>query len=345
MPQRLTAINNETGQKVTFEWNAPTPPTDADMEEIFAEAGRSVAAKAVAAPEADGGSGNEWVVPALGVAGAIGAGLLVKNPALIKSGLNQVNNVRIAAMLAGWAPVKSTLGNAGAIVNAAAERGTMAPIKEALRLPTNIGNLAKNFYQGSQGAYGTHPISPGLERFYNIPGRFMGAMDETTGAILQRAGLNQDEAARELLQGPMSPNMVAALEKNPIGNYMVPFPKIPFNFFTEGVNSFKALGNVPQTAEDVRKLILLGGQMGAGAAVGANTEGYLPPALMGAAAGRYGLPSLAGGVMARFMQGRPPNAVEQIGGQAAPYSDYGFIKGFTQPLEPIQRFLRRIGAV
>lgn len=38
MPQRYTATDNSTGKSVTFDWNAPEPPTDADMEEVFAAA-------------------------------------------------------------------------------------------------------------------------------------------------------------------------------------------------------------------------------------------------------------------------------------------------------------------
>lgn len=38
MPQRLTVKNNETGQTITFDWHDPNPPTEADMEQIFAEA-------------------------------------------------------------------------------------------------------------------------------------------------------------------------------------------------------------------------------------------------------------------------------------------------------------------
>jgi len=36
-----TARDNQTGKEVTFEWHEPQPPTDADMQEIFAEAARN----------------------------------------------------------------------------------------------------------------------------------------------------------------------------------------------------------------------------------------------------------------------------------------------------------------
>jgi len=35
---KYTVQDTSTGKKVTFDWNAPIPPTDADMEEVFAAA-------------------------------------------------------------------------------------------------------------------------------------------------------------------------------------------------------------------------------------------------------------------------------------------------------------------
>jgi len=36
--QQYTATNNETGKTITFNWHLPSPPTDADMEDVFAVA-------------------------------------------------------------------------------------------------------------------------------------------------------------------------------------------------------------------------------------------------------------------------------------------------------------------
>jgi hypothetical protein len=41
--KQYTVKNNQTGQTVTFAWHDPTPPTEADIEEVFAEAARSAA--------------------------------------------------------------------------------------------------------------------------------------------------------------------------------------------------------------------------------------------------------------------------------------------------------------
>ncbi len=38
MPQQYTVRDNASGKTVTFDWNSPEPPTDADMEEVFAAA-------------------------------------------------------------------------------------------------------------------------------------------------------------------------------------------------------------------------------------------------------------------------------------------------------------------
>jgi hypothetical protein len=38
MPQQYTVRHNETGRTITFDWHLSEPPTDADMEEVFAAA-------------------------------------------------------------------------------------------------------------------------------------------------------------------------------------------------------------------------------------------------------------------------------------------------------------------
>ena len=49
---RLTVRNNETGQNITFDWNMPTPPTQADLEEVFAAAGQGATPQVPQTPEA-----------------------------------------------------------------------------------------------------------------------------------------------------------------------------------------------------------------------------------------------------------------------------------------------------
>lgn len=56
MPQRYTVKNNESGDTITFDWEGDAPPTDADLEEVFAahaaqkNAMRPVASHAPASP-------------------------------------------------------------------------------------------------------------------------------------------------------------------------------------------------------------------------------------------------------------------------------------------------------
>ena len=67
MPE-YTVRDTATNKTITFRWNAPQPPTDADMEEIFAAAAASVAAPAVLAQgnpaPKDGGDPNILTLPA-----------------------------------------------------------------------------------------------------------------------------------------------------------------------------------------------------------------------------------------------------------------------------------------
>lgn len=39
----LYTVENNEGRKVKFEWNATEPPTDADMEEVFAASTKQLA--------------------------------------------------------------------------------------------------------------------------------------------------------------------------------------------------------------------------------------------------------------------------------------------------------------
>jgi hypothetical protein len=64
MPQRYSVRNNQTGKTVTFEWHLPTPPTEADLEEVFAadeQRQAPVAPPAPAAPPAPVEKPNTWV--------------------------------------------------------------------------------------------------------------------------------------------------------------------------------------------------------------------------------------------------------------------------------------------
>ena len=69
---KYTVQDTATGKKVTFEWNDPKPPTDADLEQVFAEAHKS----APATSTTSGLTPMSFVRPALEIGGMTAGGLL-----------------------------------------------------------------------------------------------------------------------------------------------------------------------------------------------------------------------------------------------------------------------------
>jgi hypothetical protein len=273
----------------------------------------------------------DWLLPALAGTAAVGGGLALKNPGLIKSGAGQLNNLRRAAMLAGYAPIKSALGGVGGAAVASMERGTIAPLRQVFSGQT-LKDIGSNFIKGGQGAYGTH-VSTGPERYYNVAGRFMGAVDEAMGAAMQRGGLTAEEAQRELLQGPGVDNFVKAVEKGgPIADYLMPFVRIPLNVAYEGIQTLN-----PQTAGQARTLAAM---TGLGVVEGANTEGYLPLSIGAAAGGRYGLPTMLGQGIGRIMTGGDPKEASY---GASPLPGELTFKNLLSPLSPFQQLMKRLG--
>ena len=277
-----------------------------------------------------GFSMREMIGPAVLGGAALAGGLALRNPALIGQAARTANNIRKAAMLAGWAPAKSGLGNIGAGVVSSLERGSTAPIREIIS-PQWVKDVIGNFAKGGRGAYGTH-VAQGLERFYNVPGRVMGAMDEATGAALQRAGLTAAEAQRELLQGPAANSAVEAIAKGgPVADYLLPFVRIPLNMLLEGAQTLN-----PQTARQAATLAIMGG---AGVAEGYNTEGYLPLSLGAALGGRYAVPTMIGQALGRTLKG---GNVKEAAFGFSPFSDFN-LESFWEPLDPFKRMAKRFG--
>ncbi len=85
MSKRYTVRNNQTGQDVTFDWHDDVnPPTEADMEEVFAQASRQAPAPVDSpygevAPDFFGAAKEVggWVKENPGTAGAMAAGIAV----------------------------------------------------------------------------------------------------------------------------------------------------------------------------------------------------------------------------------------------------------------------------
>ncbi len=277
-----------------------------------------------------------WNVPAMLAGGAAlgGAALLASKPGRIGKIAGGLNALRQQLMLSGFALPKSMLGNVGAAVNASAERGTMAPLKELFSGQT-LKDAVQSFKTGSGAALNPagHNVT-NLPKALSLPGRLMGSLDEATQQALQRAGLTAKESATETLQAPLTGGLGQAFE-SPVASYLHPFRRTPFNQFIEGLKSFQGgqgplglLGSHPKTQA---------AYLAAGAAHGAATSEDKAPLsipLTVAAAGRrglpYGLAALAGRLASSGKGGG------QIASSVLPVSEYGYEQSLGNPLAPFK---------
>ncbi len=299
--------------------------------------------------------------PGLGTAAAIGgglagllgvgAGLIRRNPRAAWEGAKKIGRtlgaVRQQGMLSGLALPKSVLGNVGATAVEAAERGSMAPLRELFSMDT-LRDI-KNVYK-TGGAAAQQIGLPGMGRQVGkaaldtgttlpgpMPGRIMGAFDEATRNAMQRAGLTAAEAEKAVFQAPLPGALGEALD-NPIMKYLIPFRRTPFNQLIEGGKAF-----APKT---LTQGALLAGSGVSGAVHGAATADERFPTSVGvgaAAAAKYGLPYSLGALAGRAMAGgQGPGG---LGSTAVPISEYGVESGVMNPLESLTpagvRLLRR----
>lgn len=251
------------------------------------------------------------------LAGMLG-GAALANPS---KAARAFQTARVTGMLSGAAPLKSMAGNAGSFLTAAAERGDLAPIKEAFRIPTNARNALKGWKEGA------NPSGTGGMGAINIPGRLMGAMDEASTQALQRAGLTLEEAQRLLLTKPNPLGDEAGKVMNtPLGRALVPFQRTPFNSFFEGVKSINEL--LPGSgASNTRRALTLGAGA-AGAAAGSETDHPLLLALLAALAGPRAIPfALGAGATAG------PQVLERVGVSLPE----GAFKDLLDPMRPIDK--------
>jgi hypothetical protein len=225
-------------------------------------------------------------------AGVVGAltGAAAMNPMKTLSGLQKV---RVMGMLSGAALPKSLAGNAGAFATAAAEKGSMAPIREALRVPTNAKNAVHAWKNNANPAH-----IAGVGRF-NLPARAMGALDQTTTKALERAGLSLEEAQRLLLTNPntLGAGNLGRAMKGKIGMAAFPFQNTPMNAVAEGVKSLDGMfgtGITGQPKHNLTQKALTAGAIGGGAAAGEMTDDPRALALMAAFAGPRGIPFALG---------------------------------------------------
>lgn len=233
-------------------------------------------------------------------------------------GLKLANQVRVTSMLSGLAPLKSILGNVGAHGIAALEGSNLgkgkvntAPLKELLRLPTN----AKNFKDAWK--HGANPAHVGGFGKLNIPGRVMGAADQMSQKSLQRAGETAGSAQEMLLTSPNPASKFLGLD-SPVGEFLVPFKKTPFNQLKQGLT------------RPLKHPVVGAGAAGAGALA----EKYLSDdpktlGLLSSIAGPYALPFLLGSAIS----GQSPKPFQG----ASPIPEWGLAKSFLDPLSPFKK--------
>lgn len=254
----------------------------------------------------------------LGAAGLIGLGLASRRPGFIGKAASKLGALRQQLMLSGLAVPKSILGNIGGATVASAERGTMEPLRQLFsrQMLRDIKGAWRDIPATVDPAYGTTLAGP-------TPGRAMGAIDTATRKAMQRAGLTEEEAAREILQAPLTGRLASTLD-SPAARYFVPFRRTPFNQFLEGFDTLK--GTHPR---------VLAGATGAGAIHGAATADEKYPVSLGlgtAAAARYGLPYALGALVGRKLAGARTSA--GIAGSVLPVSEYGITSSVEAPLQP-----------
>lgn len=255
-----------------------------------------------------------------GILGAL-AGAAATNPV---QALKALQALRVTGMLSGAAAPKSALGNVGAVLTAAAENQSMAPLREAM----NLGENARNFRQGWRTQANPAGTS-GVSRF-NVFGRGMGALDEMTTQLLQRSGLTLEEAQRLLLTSP-NPlghgKFARGLESAP-GRFFFPFQRTPINSVSEGLDSIIGAIAKPGSGPGAIKRGLTYGAGAAGAAAGSQTDNPLLLALGAALAGPRALPfALGAGLTAG------PQVIERVG-VGLPEGSY---KDLFDPLRSINK--------
>jgi hypothetical protein len=280
--------------------------------------GRYAVRASTPTPEApEDSSINPWAIGAAGVA-AGGAALLARNPAIGKKAFDAFLAARYIPMLSGFALPKSVLGNVGAAVVSSAERRSLKPLSEFFSTAT-----AKEFGRELMNptARGTNQVAQQAGR-YNPIGRVMGAADQATQGALQRAGLTAAQSAEQTLQTPI-PQAWAKPLATPLGRYVVPFQRTPFNQF---IQTFKASAEHPGIA---------GASAAAGAVTGASTEDVLTPGIVAPLTGRYSGPFLVGAIAGRALSGGQD--AERVGFGLSPTSD----SAIADPvLNPGRSFLR-----
>lgn len=297
---------------------------------------------AVPTPEETDDEGFPVGATLAGGAALTGAALLARNPnapAALRRGMEYANALRQQSMLSGFAPLKSMLGNVGAVIAQSAETRSLEPLKQLLSMQTvrdalpagaTVGEKLKNAFVTGRSA-----VAPSAASGVNLPGvlggpgRVMSALDDATRKALVRSGMTADSAEMATFQAPIGKNygpFGKVFEDNPVADYIFPFRRTPLNQFAEGLKTLSGPHRDPA---------VLGTYAGAGAAHGAATsdEQYPVSIPFGVAlAAKYGLPYGLAAIAGRVLAGG--KGAGNTAGSVLPVSEYGLSESIENPLAP-----------
>jgi hypothetical protein len=297
----------------------------------------------------------------LGLVGLGGAKAVLRfaqaEPVLAGRIFDAIQGYRVEALLSGTAAPKNVATAIGSPLIAAAEgtgRTTLAPIKEALRIPTNVREFVKGMRT---------PIDIGAETTTRRPrgpfGRLISGIDAQAMAALKRAGLSDYEIDRVLLRLPKEEFIGQAgakiLGSRP-AQAIVPFQRTAINQYFGGMEDLGELGGktlratraAPEGAPvSLRRRAVTAAAAPLGYATGqaVDRSGIPEPlkplafGLGGAFMGRRFLPFAAGGVLS------PIRNQAAIG--STPFPEFGIDpRQWLPPVAPndvaLIRFLRQL---
>jgi len=271
---------------------------------------------------------SPWLVGA-GAVGAGALGLALHNPGMAKTAVQGLNELRRALMLSGLALPKSTAGAVGGAALSSIERGSMAPLKEMLSMQT-LRDAKTAFQEGTPYATEAYGGSTDvLPKIFHLPGRLLGAGDTAAQKAFVRAGLTEEEAAKEMLQAPLGNGpLMSSLKDNPVADYLLPFRRTPINQFTEGFNAMK-----PSNLATRGQQAALGAAIGAGTLTGAEAEDPKTIALGTAMAGRRGLPFAAAAGVGRYLSSGSKREGAAAMQGLSPVSEYSLSEGVIGPFQ------------